>query len=398
MVSAPYSNAMRLGDGFNTYTQEIRLNEAVVITPKTAAVPAQPKQHNISDATLVEKHPSRDHRMSGSHYPHTENLALNSAPTPPRSSYDAGAQNAPAPGEFRNNSLIQGSSAAALAPKTIAGVTPFTIHEPVTNAVQSVTFSTRAIDNLSDIMDALNVSAATSIKYGTIHGNASASFVNESKVLDSQLNYVVSVKVNNIDQSEPVDMEFQPIKDLTPDRFTEVYGDSFISGFLTGGEFNAVISIDVHDKAKLSQVKQSVDVQLAVGPAPVFVGAKESINSTHKKVLEGTEITISVNWVGGGEIKNPEVPWTLENVVAVANAFPSMVAGCSARTTAVLTSYTQLKSFQDWRMKMAAGVDQSDWLSNQLILHYAPCSVYTADLFDALCAYRKLWKKIGFSK
>ena len=48
--------------------------------------------------------------------------------------------------------------------------------------LQSVTFSTRAIDNVSDIMDALNISTAMSIKYGTIHGNANCSIVNENKV------------------------------------------------------------------------------------------------------------------------------------------------------------------------------------------------------------------------
>jgi hypothetical protein len=79
-------------------------------------------------------------------------------------------------------------------------------------------------------MDALNISTAMSIKYGTIHGNASASFVNENKVLDSQLNYIVSVKVNNNTQSEPEEMEFLPIDNIPAEVFTEIYGDCFISG------------------------------------------------------------------------------------------------------------------------------------------------------------------------
>ncbi|KAF2092679.1 hypothetical protein NA57DRAFT_49839, partial [Rhizodiscina lignyota] len=211
---------------------------------------------------------------------------------------------------------------------------------------QSVTYSTRAIDNLSEVMDALNISAAASIKYGTIHGNASAAFVNEGKVLESQLNYVVSVKVNNAGKDESESLEFVPIDGLPAGRFTEVYGDCFISGFLKGGEFSAVISISVHDKSKLSRVKQALDVQLAVGPSLVSVGGRESFEKDNQELLEGTEITISVNWIGGGEIKKPEVPWTIPTVVSVANTFPSMVARCSARTTAILMSYTALKSFQ----------------------------------------------------
>lgn len=253
-----------------------------------------------------------------------------------------------------------------------------------------------------------------SIKYGTIHGNGNASFVNENKVLDSELNYVVSVIVNN-DARSPVDeMEFQEISGLPLDLFTEVYGDSFISGFTEGGEFNAVISVKLNDKSKYRSVKQAVDVQLAVGPPTLEIGASESIAKEHSEALKNTEISISVNWVGGGEIKKPTVPWTIQSVVAVANAFPSMVARSSARTQAILTRYTSLRSFQTWKWRRLLE-ERKLWESdprNQkggehnksgkelyeepvIILNYVPCAIYTAELFDALMMYKKLWKRIG---
>ncbi|KAK5069065.1 hypothetical protein LTR16_009606, partial [Cryomyces antarcticus] len=145
-------------------------------------------------------------------------------------------------------------------------------------------------------------------------------------VLESQLNYVVSVKVNNeVKKADEQLMSFNPIKDMLPQDFTKIYGDCFISGFLEGGEFNAVISIKVNDSSSLKKVKQasvpssfhppsylltqshnSADFQLAVGATPVSVGAKESFAKESSKILEGTEITISVNWIGGGEIKKRE--------------------------------------------------------------------------------------------
>lgn len=275
---------------------------------------------------------------------------------------------------------------------------------------QTVTYSTRAIDNVSDIMDALNISTAMSIKYGTIHGNASAGFVNENKVLDSQLNYIVSVKVNNENclsstscqhnhnssSSSSSEMAFNPVDDMPPERFTDVYGDAFISGFLEGGEFSAVISIQVQDRSRLRRVKQAVDLALAVGPSPVSVGAQESVQKDHAEVLQDTEITISVNWTGGGDIKRPEVPWNLDSVVAVANAFPSMVARSSSKTAAVLTRYESLRSFQAWKWRMEA--KERGWVERLQQLNYTPCSLYTAELFDALMAYKKLWKRIGGSK
>lgn len=40
----------------------------------------------------------------------------------------------------------------------------------------------------------------------------------------------------------------------------------------------------------------------------------------------------------------------------------------------------------------------SKWTAKHLILNYAPCNIYTADLFDALMAYKQLWKQIDRSK
>lgn len=168
------------------------------------------------------------------------------------------------------------------------------------------------------------------------------------------------------------------------------------SGFLQGGEFNAIISVDVHDRSKLRSVKQAIDIQLAVGPSPISIGAKEAVEKKHAEVLQDTEITISVNWSGGGEIKRPEIPWTLTSVIQVANAFPSLVAHCSAKTSAILTRYSSLRSFQTWLYKMIE--KDSRWGAKDIILNYAPCAVYTADLFDALMSYKKIWKRIDFSK
>ena len=91
-----------------------------------------------------------------------------------------------------------------------------------------------------------------------------------------------------------------------------------------------------------------------------------------------------------------DVPWSLQSVVAVANAFPSMVARNASRTSAILTRYEALRSFQAWKWKMIA--KDSEWSRKFVILDYAPCTLYTADLFDAMMGYKKLWKRIGESK
>jgi hypothetical protein len=138
--------------------------------------------------------------------------------------------NAGANAKFQNTQLVKDSDAIFKAGDTNLSTVFSLPGGPTPSMSQSVTYSTRAIENVSDIMDALNISASTSIKYGTIHGNASASFVNETKVLDSQLNYVVTVKVNNESPADSSEMTFIPIDGVPKDQFTNIYGDCFISG------------------------------------------------------------------------------------------------------------------------------------------------------------------------
>ncbi|KAF9741207.1 hypothetical protein PMIN01_00746 [Paraphaeosphaeria minitans] len=408
-LSAPYSNAMRTGQGFNTYTQEIRLENAVIVgkfdpnkkkassdvpVPSDGAVPSPPP---VTQEASVTAHPLSEApavAINGVQQPEPREISRAVTPSPP-----------PTPGSGSALDVVTAPTREL----------PFEIPVgPAPKTSQSVTYSTRAIENVSDIMDALNISTSMSIKYGTIRGNGNASFVNENKVLDSELNYVVSVMVNNDAQSPIEDMEFQDIPGLPLDRFTEVYGDSFISGFTEGGEFNAVISIKLNDQSKHRSVKQAVDVQLAVGPPSLELGASEAIAKEHSEALKNTEISISVNWVGGGEIKKPTVPWTIQSVVAVANAFPSLVARSSARTQAILTRYTSLRSFQTWkwtRLLEERKIWDSDSRNQKggennksgkelyeepvIILNYVPCVLYTVELFDALIMYKKLWKRIG---
>ena len=103
-------------------------------------------------------------------------------------------------------------------------VHPAEVTPPHKNTVQIVTYSSRLVDNVSDIVEALNISSSASIKYGTIKGSGSTSIVNENKVNQSDLNYIVTVKVTN--ETSPVAdrMIFNPIPEMENSKFTDVFG------------------------------------------------------------------------------------------------------------------------------------------------------------------------------
>ena len=99
-----------------------------------------------------------------------------------------------------------------------------------------------------------------------------------------------------------------------------------------------MISIKVNDKSKLRQVKQAVDLQLSVPAVPgLDVGGGNKFASGSNDVFQNTQTTISVRCNGGGVVKEPNAKWSLDTVIQVANAFPSLVASCPSKTSAILT-------------------------------------------------------------
>lgn len=69
-------------------------------------------------------------------------------------------------------------------------------------------------------------------------------------------------------------LQFQPLKnniDLDQSDFTKIFGDSYISGFLEGGEFNGLVSMKVLNNAKKTDIAVAAKVALTVGAGTFFL-------------------------------------------------------------------------------------------------------------------------------
>ena len=334
----------------------------------------------LSASTAVSAH--------GNFVPHkSSNESLQSDATNPEATGQEELQRRSSAQSAKSMPNITVGSHPLDAPAT--SVQPAETTPPSKNVVQIVTYSSRMVDNMSDIVEALNISSSASIKYGTVKGAGSTSIVNENKVNQSDLNYIVTVKVTN--ETSPVadKMTFNPIKELENERFTEVFGDCFISGFTEGGEFSSIVSIKVNDKSKVSAVKAAAEAEIAVAAAPgLSVGTNNAIDKHKSDVWDDTETTISVNWAGGGDIKPPEDKWDLKTVVDVATRFPHLVQTCAQRTSAILTRYTSLRSFNEANARNPPE-------DKFRILDYDLCSLYTQDLFSAFVVYKNIWAELS---
>lgn len=100
------------------------------------------------------------------------------------------------------------------------------------DASQVVSYSSRLVEKISDVVRAMNISAGSSIKCGSLESSGNSLSVDEVKFVSSDLNVLVSVKVIN-QTIGPVDQAvFNPIEhvQVDNDKFLEVYGDCYISG------------------------------------------------------------------------------------------------------------------------------------------------------------------------
>ncbi|KAM0227454.1 hypothetical protein ACHAPO_011516 [Fusarium lateritium] len=235
---------------------------------------------------------------------------------------------------------------------------------------QIVTYSSRFVNKISEITDDMNTSGSLSIKYGSIGGKGKGSFVDSDKFKESDLNFFISVKVINQSINIKDALVFQGLPSVDQSNFRSVFGDCYIAGFLEGGEFNALVSMKVVNKAKVMSIQAEAKVALSVGAADLKAKAKVDINKSN--FSSQTETTIQVGWSGGGHIKPMDQPWTIQSLMETAARFPDLVASTPQRTYFMALKPPALTP-----------------------MYYENASIYTNALLDAYMDYKNIYSNIG---
>lgn len=249
---------------------------------------------------------------------------------------------------------------------------------------QTVTYTSRFVDRLSDVMDDMSVSGSLSIKAGKVGGSGKGSFVDSDKFKESDLNFYISVKVVNQTINFKDALVYNPLRSVDEKKeedFRKVYGDSFISGFIEGGEFNAIVSMKILNKAKKTDIQAEAKIALTAGA--VQIEAEANVGIARSNIETNTETTIQVSWSGGGHIKPMEQQWDIQSLMAAAARFPDLVADCPQRTYAILTKYDALRSFVARKP------------ASYTPLQYENAQIYTNTLLDSFVSYKALYKRLG---
>ncbi|KAF2221092.1 hypothetical protein BDZ85DRAFT_321052 [Elsinoe ampelina] len=256
----------------------------------------------------------------------------------------------------------------------------------VENPSQVVTYSSKFVERLSDVVRTMNISYSSSIKKGTVEVAGNGNHIDEDKIKQSDTNAIVSVKVVN--QTTVIDEKctFNAIEKIEPNTaaFNDAFGDCYISGFIEGGDFNGIISMRVLDRSKTEKVTTAIKKAAKTGTNDFTLDMDAFTSSSGSlDALKDTETTISVAWMGGGQVKHPSVDWDMNSVYAAAAAFPNQVAKCPQKTWAILTKYKANRSFVEWSRGRSISV-----------LEYDSIASYTSELFDNFMEYKQLLKLV----
>ena len=219
-----------------------------------------------------------------------------------------------------------------------------------------------------------------SIKAGKIGGSGKGAFIDSDKFKSSDLNFYISVKVVNQTINFKDALQYNSLRSVNKDNFREIYGDSFISGFQEGGEFNAVVSMKILNKAKKTDIKAEAKVAFTAGT--VDLKAEANVDIAKMNIETNTETTIQVNWSGGGHIKPREQQWDIQSLMQAAARFPDLVAECPQRTYAIITKYDTLRSFV------------KDQPASYTKLQYENSQLYTNAMMDSYMAYKSLHTQV----
>ncbi|KIP02124.1 hypothetical protein PHLGIDRAFT_96326 [Phlebiopsis gigantea 11061_1 CR5-6] len=301
VLIAPYVPSMRLGQGYNSFTQQLCVHGAV-IAPGSQVRPL-------------------------------------------------GSQQPPQPGHLTDT---------------------ISVHETKEHVRQTTTYRAKFVHRIREVHDSLNISAYAQIKLegDTTSEDGSPQFVDPATFYASHVNYLIRVSVVGHHVAAPVLAEFSPIDGVAPADFTRVYGDTFVSGFVMGGEFSALVSVKLTDSAAEGDVRARLSAMFDfTGGTP---GEVESLGGLG-------ETAIAVSWKGGGNLGGTQVDcWTLGTLRRAALAFPDHAASCTVRTSAILTKYTSLKSYHTSR-NIAGGP-----------LDYAHAGQYASMLLNAYADYKAI--------
>lgn len=199
---------------------------------------------------------------------------------------------------------------------------------------QTVGFSLDRIETSEELQQALGMKVDAKASFGLWGGSAKFEFMDKSSLNSYSLYLLVSVNVmNSFRQIRGARLKASAASLLSSsgaDRFREMYGDTYLRGILTGGEYFALLEITTRDSSE----QQKLAAEMDAGYVGRF-NVSAALNRSIEKIAAHRNIRIRSFQRGGDETS---VPQTADEIIQRSAEFAEQVAAQKAVPYTVLLS------------------------------------------------------------
>jgi len=251
---------------------------------------------------------------------------------------------------------------------------------------QETFFSIQVASNTLGFSEQLKASASASLKYGvTGSGSAKAKYVNKISQNNYVIYIIVSVSVTNY--FSVMDMSTSALSAAAgelyanhPDEFLQQYGDTFVYGVSTGGEFIGILEIESSSSSEFNSIKAAVNGKASYG---IFKGeAKAEFSKCLQEITSSYSLNGSIFRRGDSGPLNNMTP---EEFTQAAVTFPEDVAGDNGYPySAIIVPYSHIphpRSTPISTAGQAAALAGLESVRNRLTL-YANDLLYAVERID----------------
>lgn len=245
--------------------------------------------------------------------------------------------------EVVDDNLALGSGYNTLTGEVLGDCVVRTDTEPQAATLgQLVIFSLQEVEDYHSLNRRLTISASGSGNGLIASGRGKAKFVQDIQINDYSLNLLASIIVSNDAQRMRdvtlKDWAAELLKAGNTQGFYESCGDHFVSGFVTGGEYHALLQIHTHS----AQEKREISAKVS-GSYGIY-SASASFSKVITEITKNRTLNIYQYRSGGaGEV----VQITPETIINAISEFPQTVLTTGARPVNALTLSYKTLPLQD---------------------------------------------------
>jgi hypothetical protein len=198
------------------------------------------------------------------------------------------------------------------------------ISEPTNAGGQTVSYDLVQINSMEELYSSIGMSVEASGRYGLFNASAKAKYANESK-FNSQSTFLMArcVVMNAFTQIEDPQIKDEAISLFqNEEKFRDRYGDGYVRGMQTGGEFFVLISIT--SSAKEEQQSIAADIKATYGTKFSKVEGEASLKAETESKISKSEIRVST-YQRGGRGEGQALVETVKAAIERLKAFPAQV-------------------------------------------------------------------------